>query len=283
MRKWNLVIDVARCCDCNLCALACHDEYYGNEFPGYAAEMAKHGQRWIDIRRKERGAYPMVDVAYLPVTCNHCDDPPCLKAARDGAVVKRPDGIVLIVPEKAKGQRQIAEACPYGAAFWNEAQQLPQAWPFDAHLIDSGWTQTRGAQVCPTRAMRSVCVSDEEMQAMARREGLETLRPELGTKPRVYYKNLDRWRKAFVGGSLAGPIGGVNECAAGVRVALEKDGRTLAETVSDDFGDWRVDGLGEGSGRYRVSFSDPRFATQSLELELGASRNLGTIQLRSGD
>jgi len=75
----------------------------------------------------------------------------------------------------------------------------------------------------------------------------------------------------------------VNECAAGVRVALEKDGRTLAETVSDDFGDWRVDGLGEGSGRYRVSFSDPRFATQSLELELGASRNLGTIQLRSGD
>src|SRR3972149_6706882 len=86
MRKWNLVLDVARGCACHRCPRACHDEDDGNEFPGYAAEMAKHGQRWIDIRRKERGAYPMVDVAYLPVTCNHCDDPPCLKAARAGAV-----------------------------------------------------------------------------------------------------------------------------------------------------------------------------------------------------
>ena len=96
MKKWNLVIDVATCFSCNACAVACHDEYHGNSFPGYAAEMPKHGQRWIDIRQREKGKFPMVEVAYLPVTCNHCDDAPCMKAAKDGAITKRPDGIVII-------------------------------------------------------------------------------------------------------------------------------------------------------------------------------------------
>ena len=280
MKKWNLIIDVAKCFNCNLCALACHDEYYGNEFPGYAAEMPKHGHRWIDIRQKERGAHPMVDVVYLPVMCNHCDDAPCIKAAKDGAVVKRADGIVLIVPERAKGQRELVDACPYGAVRWNEERDLPQAWPFDAHLLDRGWTKTRGAQVCPTQAMRSLCVEDEQMRAIVREDGLEVLHPEHGTRPRVYYKNLDRWRKAFVGGSLAGRIGGVLECLAGVRVAVAKDGRKLAETVSDAYGDFRIEGLDEQSGRYRIELADARFAAKSLEFELGASTYLGTIELR---
>ena len=279
MKKWNLIIDVAKCCDCNLCALACHDEYHGNEFPGIAAEMPKHGQRWIDIRRKERGAYPMVDVAYLPVLCNHCDDAPCVNAAQDGGAVKRLDGIVVIVPEKAKGQRQIAQACPYGAAFWNEEKQLPQAWPFDAHLIDTGWTQTRGAQVCPTQAMQSVCLEDEAMQALAEKEGLQVLRPELGTKPRVYYKNLDRWTKVFVGGSLTGAVHGVVECLEGAKVTLDKDGRPIAETTSDSFGDFRFDGLDEGSGNYGVRISAHGFAAKTLSFSLGTSSFLGTIQL----
>jgi Fe-S-cluster-containing dehydrogenase component len=279
MRKWNLIIDVAKCFNCNLCALAAHDEYCGNEFPGYTAAMPKHGHRWIDIHQKERGAYPMVDVVYLPVTCNHCDDAPCVKAARDGAVVKRADGIVLIVPEKARGQRALVDACPYGAIWWNAASELPQAWPFDAHLLDQGWTRTRGAQVCPTQAMRSLCVEDEEMQALARSEQLEVLHPEYGTRPRVHYKNLDRWRKAFVGGTLAGRIDGALECLADVRVTLHKDGRKLGETVSDAYGDFRIDGLEEGSGKYRVEFAHPRFAAKSAEFELGASTYLGTIEL----
>ena len=279
MKKWNLVIDVPRCFGCQACTLACHDEYYGNEFPGYAAEMPRLGHRWIDVHQREKGEFPVVDVAYLPVTCNHCDDAPCLKAARDGAVVKRDDGIVIIVPEKAKGQRQIVDACPYGAISWNDAAELPQAWPFDAHLLDAGWTRTRGSQVCPTHAMRTLHVEDDEMQRIARVEGLETLHPEYGTRPRVYYKNLDRYFKAFVAGSLAGEIDGVTECVEGARVTLERDGRTLAETRSDPYGDFRFDGLDEASGAYRVRIDDPRFAAGTLEFQLGESRHLGTVVL----
>lgn len=279
MKKWNLVIDVAKCFNCNACAVACHDEYCGNEFPGYAAGMPRLGARWIDIRQREHGQCPMVEVAYLPVTCNHCDDAPCLEAARDGAVKKRPDGIVIIDPEKARGQRQLVDACPYGAIWWNEEKQLPQAWPFDAHLLDAGWTKTRGAQVCATRAMRVLHVEDEEMQRIVREEGLQVLHPEYGTRPRVYYQNLDRYTKAFIGGTLAGAIGGVEECVAGARVLLKRGGQTLAETTSDPYGDFRFAGLDEGSGAYRIEIADNRFAPQAVAAELGRSTYLGTIAL----
>ncbi|MDH5750526.1 MAG: oxidoreductase, partial [Rhodospirillales bacterium] len=67
MSKWNLIVDVALCHNCNNCAIAVADEFDGNTHPGYAAPMPHHGHRWIDILRKERGQAPMVDVAYVPV------------------------------------------------------------------------------------------------------------------------------------------------------------------------------------------------------------------------
>jgi len=279
MKKWNLVIDVAKCFGCNACAVACHDEYHGNEFPGYAAEMPKHGQRWIDIIQREKGGFPMVEVAYLPVTCNHCDDAPCIKAAKDGAITKRADGIVIIDPVKAKGQRQLVDACPYGAIHWNEEKQLPQAWPFDAHLLDQGWVRTRGSQVCPTQAMRTVLADDDEMRNIVQREKLEVLHPEYETRPRVYYKNLDRFLKAFVAGSLAGEVGGVTECIEGARVSLQREGRKIAETRSDPYGDFKFRGLEENSGAYRIEIAEERFAAKSVEFDLRESAYLGTISL----
>ena len=49
MNKWNMIIDVAECTNCNLCTLAAMDEYVGNEWPGYSAPMPKHGHKWINI------------------------------------------------------------------------------------------------------------------------------------------------------------------------------------------------------------------------------------------
>lgn len=281
MKKWNLIIDVAGCFNCNACAMACHDEYYGNEFPGYAAEMQRQGHRWIDIRQREQGRFPVVEVSYLPVTCNHCDNAPCIKAAKDGAVQKRADGIVIIDPEKAKGQRQLVDACPYGAIWWNEEKQLPQAWPFDAHLLDAGWTQTRGAQVCPTRAMRTLHVEDEEMQRIVREEKLSVLHPELKTKPRVYYRNLDRWTKVFVAGSIAGRVDGTVECIQGARVTLEKEGRKIAESVTDVYGDFRFGGLDEDSGAYRLLIEETRFAPKSVDVKVRQSAVLKDIVLET--
>jgi Fe-S-cluster-containing dehydrogenase component len=278
MKKWNMIIDVAECTNCHLCTLATMDEYVGNEWPGVAAPMPRHGHHWINILQKERGQATMIDIAYVPTMCNHCDEAPCLTAGKGGAVRKRDDGIVIIDPVKAKGRKDLVEACPYGHIWWNEELQLPQAWPFDAHLLDQGWDKTRGAQSCPTGAMRAIKVEDEEMARIAREQELEVLRPELGTKPRVYYRNLWRYTKCFIGGSVSAEANGVVDCVEGAAVRLIKDGRVIAECRTDNYGDFKFDRLDENSGRYGVEVSAGG-RTKTLEAVLGASINLGEIRL----
>jgi Fe-S-cluster-containing dehydrogenase component len=279
MKRWNMIIDVAECTNCNLCTLATMDEYIGNDWPGYAAPMPKHGHRWIDIMQKERGQVPMVDVAYVPTMCNHCDNAPCIKAARDGAIRKRDDGIVLIDPLKAKGQKQLVDACPYGHIWWNNELDLPQAWPFDAHLIDQGWDKTRGHQSCPTGAMRAIKIEDDEMARIASDEGLETLRGELGTRPRIYYRNLWRFSRCFIGGTLSADINGVIDCIEDAAIALTRDGRVVAEQRSDNYGDFKFDRLEESSGRYQISIDAAGFHPAKVDVTLGDSINVGEIRL----
>ena len=35
MTKWNLIVHVGRCLNCQNCVIADRDEYVGNDFPGY--------------------------------------------------------------------------------------------------------------------------------------------------------------------------------------------------------------------------------------------------------
>ena len=98
------------------------DEYVGNDWPGYSAPMPRHGHKWINILQKERGQTPMIDIAYVPTMCNHCDDAPCIaKARRRHQEARRRHR--LIDPVKAKGRKDLVEACPYGHIWWNEELQ----------------------------------------------------------------------------------------------------------------------------------------------------------------
>ncbi len=278
-KKWNMIVDVARCDNCRVCFLAVKDEHIGNDFPGYAAAQPAQGHKWLEIRRRERGTYPLVEAHFMPVLCNHCDDAPCMKAAKNGAVKKRDDGIVIIDPEKAKGQKQIVDACPYGAISWNEEKQLPQAWIFDAHLLDEGWTRTRAEQCCPTSVFRSVKVTDEEMRRIQQEQGLGVLRPELGTRPRVYYRNLHLMTHCFVGGTAVADLGGVEQCASGARVVLRRGGQELGQATTDAFGEFKIDRLEPNSGpcTLEVSGTGGRCTTA---FDLGAeSLYLGALKL----
>jgi Fe-S-cluster-containing dehydrogenase component len=279
MKKWNLIVDVAKCTNCNCCTLASQDEHVGNEFAGYSAPMPKHGHRWIDIHSKERGSGPLMDVAYLPVMCQHCDDAPCMKAAKNGAVTKRPDGIVHIDPVKAKGQKAIAEACPYGAVKWNEELQLPQHWFFDAHLLDRGWKEPRCAQVCATGALKAVSATDEEMAAIKAKEGLRELLPDSATKPRVHYKNLGRYTHEFIGGTIIKTVNGVTDCVANAKIKLESSGSVVGEAVTDAYGEFKIDGLLPDSGRYRVVIEVAGREAKRLDVELKKSIYVGRIDL----
>ncbi len=278
MKKWNLIVDVANCTNCNLCTLAVQDEHVGNAFPGYAEEMPKHGHRWIEIMRRERGTPPVTDVAYLPVMCQHCDDAPCIDAAPD-AISKRPDGIVLIDPVKSKGRKEIVDACPYGAIWWNEEKQVPQHWFFDAHLLDAGWHEPRCVTVCATNALKAIQVEDDEMQRLILEEELEQLKPDLETKPRVHYKNLWRYDKIFIAGTVSVEKHGVVDCLAGATATLLREGKKVAEHQTDVFGDFKFDRLDADGGTYELSINAEGLAVAEVELSLSETKNIGEVRM----
>jgi len=279
MKKWSMIIDVAKCHDCNNCFLACKDEHVDNDWPPYAAAQPWHGHRWINIMRKERGQYPLVDVAYRPTPCMHCDDAPCIKAAKDGAAYKREDGIVVIDPEKAKDQKALVDSCPFGAIWWNADKAIPQKCTFCAHLLEDGWDKPRCVQACPTNALQMVHANDTEMQKICETEKLEVLQPELATKPRVYYKNLYRYAKCFIGGSVA--LQDTDECAEGAKVSLTKQSGDVTTTVvTNNYGDFKIDNLEENSGRYALRIECAGYGIKTIEIDLTTSLSVGVIFLQ---
>lgn len=278
MSKWNLIVDVAKCENCHNCTLATKDEYVDNTFPGYSAAQPRHGHEWIRIERRVRGEGSMVDVAYVPMMCNHCDDAPCMKNAGD-AIRKRDDGIVIIDPEKARGRWDLVDACPYGNIWWNDEQGVPQSWFFDAHLLDGGWREPRCAQSCPTGALEAVRLSDLQMAARAAQEGLRVQKPELGTRPRIYYRNLDRFDKEFIGGAVVAVIDGVSECVEGAVVTLSKDTSRLATVGTDVFGDFKFDGLVPDSGTYRIEVQHPEYGSATVIVDLQSSVYLDPVAI----
>lgn len=278
MKKWNMIVDVARCNNCYNCFVATKDEYVGNEHTGYSAPQPLHGHSWVDIERTESGQWPMVEAHFRPVMCNHCDDAPCISAATDGAVRKRDDGIVIIDPARAKGQKQIVDSCPYGAVYWNEDLQIPQAWPFDAHLLDRGWDKTKLEKVCPTDVFRSVKVSDDEMMKIAADEELETLEPRAGAKPRVYYRNAHLFDTAFIGGTIVTELEGKEECVEGAAVTARCNDKEIGRARSDAFGDFRIERLDPGLGKVTLQI-EFESSSSAVELDFDESTYIGCIAI----
>jgi Fe-S-cluster-containing dehydrogenase component len=276
MKKWNMVIDVARCHDCNDCFLADKDEFVGNDFPPYSVAQPWSGHRWINIHRKERGQYPIVQVAYLPQPCMHCADAPCMAKSPAGAIYRLDNGLVLIDPEMAKGHPEIVESCPYGAIWWNEEVKVAQKCTGCAHLLAEGWTETRCSQVCPTGAISLVLADDDEVAKKTAEEGLEAYRGDLGTKPRVLYKNLYKWEKAFVAAGIC--YKDTDECADGAKVTVSVGGAKAGEGLANNYGEVVVDKLAPGA-EYDVLVEAAGYRSYATTVKLDESKNLGVVLL----
>jgi hypothetical protein len=126
--------------------------------------------------------------------------------------------------------------------------------------------------------MRTICVDDVEMAKIAREQELEVVRPELQTKPRVYYKNLWRFSTCFIAGSVSIETKGAVDCVEGATVRLLKNGAVVAEATTDNYGDFKFDRLGENSGDYSVEVAVGK-NKRAVKAKLGESINLGEIRL----
>ncbi len=117
------------------------------------------------------------------------------------------------------------------------------------------------------------------MVKIAEAEGLEILNPEHGTKPRVFYKNLYRYNKCFIGGSVAAEKDGTADCVKDASVKLLKGSDVIAKATTDIFGDFKFDKLDQNSGGYKVEITADGHGSKSVDVELGESITLGDIYL----
>lgn len=199
MPRWGMVIDLARCVGCYACTVACK------------AENATPKDIWYaPVYEKEVGKYPTTKRLFIPTLCNHCEDPPCLKACPTGAIYKREDGIVQVNPDVCCGTRACVAACPYGAMHFYDKEQgefgdeptpldryvqgkwqtgTVQKCTFCSHRIDQGIYRPACVETCPTECRIFGDLDDPQSkvsQLVRKRNGVQP-RAEAGTSPSVWY------------------------------------------------------------------------------------------------
>ena len=94
-----------------------------------------------------------VEAYYVPISCNHCADPACVKVCPTKAHHKRDtDGLVVIDPKKCVGCGLCAKACLYGVPVLNPAKRKMSKCDACADRLDHG-LQPICVESCPQRAI----------------------------------------------------------------------------------------------------------------------------------
>jgi Fe-S-cluster-containing dehydrogenase component len=275
MARLSLLIDVTKCSGCHNCFLACRDEYFENEHPGYSAPQPLEGQYWMQIKEVERGTWPKPKLDYIPLPCQHCETAPCIDAAANGAVFRRKDGVVIIDPVKAKGQKDIVNSCPYRVIWWNSDLKLPQKCTMCAHMLDAGESTPRCVEACPTGAMIFGDLDDPKSEICLAMATLKTedYHPEFKTAPLVKYVGIPK--RFIVGEVVCKDDRG--ECAQGVQVWLEGEGVKL-ETSTDSYGDFEFEGLDKNK-KFQLRVDLKGYASMIIDVDTQNDSDLGEIIL----
>ena len=274
MARYGIIIDSTKCNGCYNCLLACKDEYCGNDFLPYSVSQPMTGQFWMKIIETERGKYPKVKVDYTAVPCMHCEDPKCVKASHNGEIYQRPDGIVIIDPEKARGNKELVSACPYRVIYWNEEKQVAQKCTMCAHLLDQGYKEPRCVEACATGALIFGDVHDpqSEISTVLAEGNAEALHPEFNMSEKVRYIGLP---KRFIAGSVV--LSDTDACAENAHVTLTGEG-SIQKTAADNYGDFEFEGL-PADQDYRVEIHYEGYVTRAIEVKTHIDQYLGDILL----
>ncbi len=205
-KRFVMVIDLSKCRNARKCVESCQHAHH--------LRPEQYHNNVLKMQETEN-----TPAYYMPKTCNHCDNPPCVSVCPVDATFKRQDGIVLIDNERCIGCRFCIAACPYSSRIFNWAEPIhPEEEEGMVYNIELNVPQKKGTvSKCVFSADRlrdgkmPYCVSacpngvyyfgDENEDAVTNGTTKETVRfkkllednggytlmPELGTKPRVYY------------------------------------------------------------------------------------------------
>ena len=188
-KKFALAFDLQLCTGCETCTIACRLE---NGTGGWITVQTVQGEL------AEAGEVRYHKLSWQPVTCMHCDNPPCREACPEGAIVKREDGIVLVEEENCVNCLVCVDACPYQAIYADPRLDVVGKCNLCLPRIEQG-LEPFCVRECTGRAIRFGDVNDPQSELsklLASREA-KVLQPEKGTMPSVYY---------LVGGLLKGRL-----------------------------------------------------------------------------
>ncbi len=251
-----LVINYDICNGCYNCQVACKDEHVANDWSPIAKPQPDTGQFWNKVYDNVRGQVPKVKMTYEHSICQHCDDAPCI------AGVQRPrlSTSATMAPWSSTRTSAAATKCAYAACpyenviYFNDALNIAQKCTFCAHLLDDGWTEPRCVDACPTGAF--TFGEEEDLKDLIAKA--EPLKPELPTKPRVYYIGLP---KKFIAGAVFDQE--ADECVEGAAItAVDASTGEKYTAETDSYGDFWLKGLANGS--YTVLIEKAGYLSQKL-------------------
>ena len=203
--QYGMVLDLKRCIGCHTCSVACR---VANNLPNgvWWNRVMTEGGEDMDT---PAGTYPNLRIRYIPVSCQHCGNPACVKVCPVGATYKDTEtGIVRQDYEKCSGCRMCIAACPYTGVrsfLWEEPKYVvdfakgdKEVPPHQKHAVEKcTFCYQRIAQgiepacmeLCIARARYWGDLDDPNSIPNQKLQGRQyfTLLPEQGTKPSVYF------------------------------------------------------------------------------------------------
>ncbi len=147
MTQYAIITDLNRCVGCLACTVTCK-----------AVNNVPVGAFWIKTLRVGpnpieggSGDWPDVEMYFLPIQCQHCADPECVKVCPTGASHKAADGTVQIDKSKCIGCQFCAMSCPYNVRYLNEEERVVEKCTLCEQKIAQGELPQCVAQ-CGSRA-----------------------------------------------------------------------------------------------------------------------------------
>ena len=212
--KFAYALNLSRCNGSRRCVTACMLENNLSRDPQIqyikVLEMPRGSLNPENGNLYYEGEVPKQDKFYLPVQCNQCDNPPCVKVCPVEATWKEADGLVVIDYDWCIGCRYCQAACPYEARHFNFATpKIPKEEinPNQGYLSNrirpKGVMEkctfclhrTRNGQnpachdACPTGARKfgNILDPESEVSKILKEKRVFVLKEELNTIPQFFY------------------------------------------------------------------------------------------------
>ena len=181
---YAMLIYKDRCIDCERCIEACDQT---NNVPSY-------GYRITILGRKKTGvAASKMIREFLPVLCNQCNKPPCVRVCPTKATFKdKKNGIVMMQESLCVGCKACMTACPYNARYYNRTTKSVDKCDFCfRRRLQNGKVNTACVEACPADVLFFGDLSDQKSEIYnllhKTEQEILVLRPESNSKPNVFY------------------------------------------------------------------------------------------------